>query len=60
MAKRKRKRYGDMRSSLSKEEKQRIINDYIEATGKDEIDMNEVARWADAQGKRIPDHLNYW
>jgi hypothetical protein len=38
-------------SRLSKEEKIRIINDYIEATGAEEIDMNEVARWAMNQGR---------
>jgi hypothetical protein len=52
-AKKRKRRYGDPRSSLTREQKQGIINDYVAATGRDEIDMNEVARWADAKG-RIP------
>src|SRR5262249_7325047 len=50
----KRRRYGDMRSSLSREEKQRIINDYMAETGKDEIDMNDVAHWAQTNGRMPP------
>jgi hypothetical protein len=50
----KRRRYGNMRSLLSTEEKQRIINDYITETGADEINMNDVARWAKAKG-RMPE-----
>lgn len=34
--------------------RQCIINDYISATGKDTIDMNEVAKWAIAQGRWNP------
>jgi hypothetical protein len=50
----KRRRHGDMRSSLSKEEKQCIINDYIAATGAEEVDMNDVAKWADSHGRLPP------
>jgi hypothetical protein len=53
MAKQKR-RYGNMRSTLAREDKHRIINDYIAATGADEIDMNDVARWAQANGRMPP------
>src|ERR1700730_7326790 len=48
MAKR---RSGSVRSLLRTEEKIRIINDYMEATGAEEIDMLEVARWARQQGR---------
>lgn len=50
MAKR-RKRPSSTRSALSCEQKQKIINDYIDATGADEIRMIDVARWAMATGR---------
>lgn len=49
-----RRRYGNMRSRLSNEEKHRIINDWREETGNDVIDMNAVALWAQANGRMPP------
>lgn len=54
----KKRRYGDPRTRLSVEEKQRIINDYIEETCAEEVDMNEVARWAKSKG-RLPEPKPY-
>ncbi len=58
MPKPKKRRYGDTRSTLSKEEKWQIVNDYIAATDAEEVDMNDVARWAKAQG-RMPEPKPY-
>ena len=54
----KRRRYGDTRSALTTEQKQCIITDYIEATGAEEVDMRDVARWANSQG-RMPEPKPY-
>src|SRR5262245_42414654 len=49
-----RKRVGSLRSRLTKEQKQAIINDYIAATGADDVVMTDVARWAREQGRLPP------
>jgi len=51
MAKR---RYDSLRSGYSLAEKQKIINDYREATGVEEIDMRAVALWAQVNGRMPP------
>jgi hypothetical protein len=38
----------------SKEDLQRIINEYIAETGAEEVDMNDVSRWAISTGRWRP------
>lgn len=45
-------------TTAGKDDLSKIIQDYIIATGADEIDMNEVARWAIAEGKWTPPPYN--